>query len=75
VNSTGETEMARLTKGQAVEGVLFDKGTVVATGSANELRKYDASGALEEVAESKPCVAVETENGIAVYVAEEVWAV
>ncbi len=60
-------------KGDKVEGVLFNEGTVIAVGSASDLRKYDASGACSELDMDTPCVAVDTDGGIAVYVEDEVW--
>lgn len=61
--------------GDKVEGVLFPLGKVVALGTAESLRKYDLSGACTEMEPTTPCVAVETLNGVAVYVQDEVWEV
>lgn len=65
---------ARMQVGGTVEGELFDSGVVVALGTARELKRYDKSGATEEIAPSRRCVAVRFDDGdTAVYVADEVW--
>ena len=61
--------------GDKVEGVLFELGRVVALGTAQALKRYDLSGATEELEPTTPCVAVETLNGVAVYLEDEVWEV
>ena len=56
--------------GDAVSGVLFERGKVVGVGTAEELPMYDESGALQEIA----CVAVEFQDRhTAVYLASEVY--
>jgi hypothetical protein len=72
----------KLRKGQEVTGELFDNGVVVALGSAETLAtsKLDTTGALFDALRSgmilpeEPCVAVRTKTEVAVYVADEVWA-
>ena len=66
--------------GDRVQGTLFDGGTVVAVGTAEELMSYDHSGAVQSAITEgdmdlgDECVAVRFEDElVAVYVADEVW--